>query len=271
MPEHELTVAIGGLGAIGWPLARRLDEGLPGLRLAAVAARDMAAARRKTGELRRPVPVLPLDALAAEADVVVECVPAAAFDEIAGPAVDLGRILLPLSCGALLSRPRLIERAAATGARIIVPTGALLGLDAVRAAAQGPVQSVTLTTRKPPAGLAGAPHVERNRIDLAAVREPTLVFEGSARDAAAGFPANINVAAALSLAGIGPDRTRVEIWADPTVERNTHTVTVEAEAARFRMTIEGVPSPENPRTGRLTPLSVVATLRGLVEPLRVGT
>jgi aspartate dehydrogenase len=163
----------------------------------------------------------------------------------------------------------LIQRAAQTGARIVVPTGALLGLDAVRAAAQGPVASITLTTRKPPGGLAGAPHIEKHNIDLN-VSEPTLVFSGSAREAAAGFPANINVGAALSLAGIGPDRTRVEIWADPTVDRNTHTVTVEADAARFTMTIENVPS-ENPRTGKLTPLSVLATLRGLVEPMRVGT
>jgi aspartate dehydrogenase len=178
--------------------------------------------------------------------------------------------LLPLSCGALLGRDALIERASETGARIIVPTGALLGLDAVRAAAQGPVTSITLSTPKPPGGLAGAPHIERKRIDLTAIKAPTLVFAGSAREAAAGFPANINVGAALSLAGIGADRTRVEIWADPTVTRNTHTVFVEADAARFTMTIENVPS-ENPRTGKLTPLSVLATLRGLVEPLRVGT
>jgi aspartate dehydrogenase len=97
------------------------------------------------------------------------------------------------------------------------------------------------------------------------------VFDGSVREAAKGFPANINVGAALSLAGIGPDRTQVEIWADPMVSRNTHRIEVEAEAARFNMTIEGVPSLGNPRTGRLTPLSVIATLRGLVDTLKVGT
>jgi len=103
------------------------------------------------------------------------------------------------------------------------------------------------------------------------VREPVRVFAGTAREAARGFPANVNVAAALALAGIGPDRTSVEIWADPTVTRNTHTITVEADAARLTMTIEGVPSPENPRTGRLTPLSVLALLEGLVGPLKIGS
>jgi aspartate dehydrogenase len=165
----------------------------------------------------------------------------------------------------------LVARAQATGARIIVPTGALLGLDAVRAAAEGPVESVTMVTRKPPAGLEGAPYLVQHRISLDGLQEPLRVFDGTAQDAAAGFPANVNVAAALALAGIGPVRTRVEIWADPSVTRNTHTIRVEAEAARFTMTIENVPSAENPRTGRLTALSVLSCLRGLVATLKVGS
>jgi aspartate dehydrogenase len=97
------------------------------------------------------------------------------------------------------------------------------------------------------------------------------VFEGNAADGARGFPANVNVAAALGLAGIGPERTRLEIWADPAVERNTHDIHVEADSARFSLHIENIPSAENPRTGRITALSVIACLRGLASPLRVGT
>src|SRR6185503_11964958 len=144
------------------------------------------------------------------------------------------------------------RRAKETGARIVVPTGALLGLDAVRAAAEGPVESVTIETRKPPAALAGAPYLVRNDIVVEDLTKPLLVFEGNAMQAAAGFPANVNVAAALALAGIGPVRTRVQIWADPALTRNTHTIRVNCQAARFTMTIENVPSDENPRTGRLT-------------------
>ena len=158
-----------------------------------------------------------------------------------------------------------------TGARIIVPTGALLGLDAVRAAAEGPIERIAIETRKPPMSLAGAPYLEKHGIDLIDLTRPLLVFDGNALEASAGFPANVNVAAALALAGIGPIRTHVRIWADPGVTRNIHTIFVEAEAARFTMTIENVPSAENPRTGRLTTLSMLACLRGLVSSLKVGS
>ena len=113
-----------------------------------------------------------------------------------------------------------------------------------------------MTTRKPPNGLAGAPYLVANGISVEGLNAPKRVFVGNAREAAAGFPANVNVAAALSLAGIGPDRTTIEIWADPTVDRNCHTIEVEADSARFSLTIENVPS-ENPKTGKITALSVL--------------
>ena len=264
------TVAIGGLGAIGLPLARALDDGVDGLALVAVAARDHAKATANLARFRDPPRIVPLEALA-EADVVVEAAPAAIFETIAHAAIEMGRVFIPSSVGALLPRMHLVARAKATGARIVVPTGALLGLDAVRAAAEGEVKSVTIITRKPPGGLVGAPHLVRHNIEVTGLAEPLLVFEGNAFDAAAGFPANVNVAAALALAGIGPARTRVQIWADPAMTRNVHTIRVEAEAARFSMTIENVPSEDNPRTGKLTPLSVLSCLRGLVSTLKVGS
>jgi aspartate dehydrogenase len=264
------TVAIGGLGAIGLKLARALDAGVEGLQLVAVAARDRTKAEANLRGFRTPPRIVSLAALA-EADIVVEAAPAAVFEEIASAAIEGGRIFVPASVGALLPRMHLVRRAQETGARIVVPTGALLGLDAVRAAAEGPVQSITIESRKPPRGLEGAPYLLQHAIDVGAISKATRVFEGNAFDAAAGFPANVNVAAALALAGIGPTRTRVEIWADPTIDRNTHTIRVEAEAARFTMTIENVPSPENPRTGQITALSMLACLRGLVSTLKVGT
>ena len=264
------TVAIAGLGAIGLPLARALDRGIDGLRLIAVTCRDQAKGRANLTDFQRIPEVVELPELA-EADIVVEAAPAALFERIALPVIEAGHILVPASVGALLPRMHLVRRACQTGARIIVPTGALLGLDAVRAAAEGPVESITLETRKPPRGLAGAPYLAKAGIRLDGITKPLLVFEGNALDAAAGFPANVNVAAALALAGIGPIRTQVRIWADPGIDRNTHTVRVEAEAARFTMTIENVPSEENPKTGRLTALSLLACLRGLVSPLKVGS
>jgi aspartate dehydrogenase len=266
-----LTVAIGGLGAIGAHLARALDAGVEGLSLTAVAARDQEKARRTIAGFRAPPAIVSLPELAERADVVVEAAPAAVFEQIAEAAIARGRIFVPSSVGALLPRMHLVARARETGARIVVPTGALLGLDAVRAAAEGRVESVTIQTRKPPRGLEGAPYLLEHKIDVLAIKEPTLVFKGNAFDAARGFPANVNVAAALALAGIGPERTMVEIWGDPTVTRNTHTIRVEAESARLTMTIENVPSEENPKTGKITPLSLLACLRGLTSTLKVGT
>ena len=269
--NESLSVAIGGFGAIGMAVARKLDEGIAGLHLAAVSARDREAASYRMQNFRKPVPVVAAGELAEYGDVVVECAPAAVFTEIAEPALKAGRIFMPLSIGQLLVHPDYEELARANGGRIIAPTGALLGLDAVRAANEGTIESVTMVTRKPPGGLADAPYLEQQGISLDGLAKPLKVFEGTAREGARGFPANVNVAAALSLAGIGPDRTRLEIWADPAVTRNTHVIMVEADSVRFEMKIENVPSLENPRTGKLTPLSVIAALRGLGSPMRIGT
>ena len=264
------TVAIAGLGAVGLPLARALDAGVDGLRLVAVACRDSVKGKARLVGFKATPRLVEIPELA-EADIVVEAAPAAIFDRIALPALEAGRIFVPCSAGALLPRMHLVKLAFNTGARIVVPTGALLGLDAVRAAAEGPIESVTIDTRKPPIGLVGAPYLERHGIDVMDLTQPLLVFKGNALDAAAGFPANVNVAAALALAGVGPIRTQVRIWADPTITRNIHTINVEANAARFSMTIENVPTAANPRTGCLTPLSLLSCLRGLVSTLKVGS
>jgi Predicted dinucleotide-utilizing enzyme len=154
----EIRVAIAGLGAIGLKVARRIDSGdIERLVLTAVSARDQVKAERTIASFRNPPKLLPLERLAEEADVVVECVPAAHFLAAAEGPIRLGRIFMPLSVGALLNHMHLVDLARETGARIVVPSGAILGLDAVRAVAEGNVHSVRLITRKPPAGLAGAP------------------------------------------------------------------------------------------------------------------
>jgi len=266
-----LRVGIAGIGAIGFELARRLDDGAPGLALTAATAGNAEKAKNRLAVLSAPPPVCQIDEMVEMADAIVECAPSGTFLDIAEPVLEAGRIFVPASVGQLLQHSHLQELAAARGGRIVVPTGALLGLDAVRAAAEGNLQSVRLITRKPPTGLAGAPHLRDNQIDVGDLKAPLKVFEGSARDGIIGFPANVNVAVALSLAGLGPDRTSLEIWADPSVTRNTHRIEVEADSARFTMTIENVPTEENPRTGRITALSILACLKGLVSPLKIGS
>ena len=266
-----LRVAIAGLGAIGKSLARSLAAGVvPGVELTAVSARDHAKARALVDSLAHPVKLLRIEQLEPEADLVVECAPAALLEQIVEPFLRNRKKAIVLSVGAMLFRPGLIELARRTGGTILVPTGALIGLDAMLAAAEGTVHSVRMTTRKPPRGLEGAPHLVENRIRLDGLTEPLKVFEGNARDAARGFPANLNVVAALALAGVGPERTLIEIHADPTVTRNTHTITVDSDSARFTMTIENIPS-ENPKTGRIVAQSVIALLRKTTGGFRVGT
>ncbi len=263
-------VAIAGLGAIGRVVARRLADGMPGLTLACAGARDRAKAQAWLDAERITCPLVEPEAFPAHADLAIECAPASAFERICRPMLEAGKQVMVLSAGALLPRPELIELAKARGGQIIVPTGALLGLDAVAAAAEGQIHSVRMITRKPPRGLAGAPYLEANGISVEGLDKPKRVFAGTAREGAAGFPANVNVAAALSLAGVGPERTMMEIWADPSIDRNCHVIEVDSDSARFTLSIENVPS-ENPRTGRITALSVVAALRKLGAPLRVGT
>src|SRR5579859_3709190 len=174
------TVAIGGLGAIGLKLARALDAGVDGLELIAVAARDRAKAEANLAGFRAPPQVVSLAELA-QADVVVEAAPAAVFEQIATAAIDAGRVFVPASVGALLPRMHLVQRAKGTGARIVVPTGALLGLDAVRAAAEGSVESVTIESRKPPRGLEGAPYLVKHGIDVSGIVAPQRVFRSEER------------------------------------------------------------------------------------------
>jgi aspartate dehydrogenase len=263
-------VGIAGLGAIGRTVARALAQGIRGLELACVAARDHVKARAWLDQEGIACPIVKFEAMPSHADLLVECAPASVLQDICLPMLSARKRVMVLSAGALLSYPDLIELAEHKGGQIIIPTGALIGLDAVTAAARGVIHSVRIVTRKPPSGLVGAPYLVENNISVEGLTEATRVFAGTAREAAAGFPANVNVVAALSFAGIGPDRTMIEIWADPSATRNCHSIEVDSDSARFSMTIENIPS-ENPRTGRITALSVLAALEKIHAPVRVGT
>jgi aspartate dehydrogenase len=268
--REALKVGMAGLGAVGLDVARRIEAGIAGLVLTAVSVRDADKAKRNLPRAGDRIPIVPAEALAETCDLVVEGLPPEPFRAVALSVIERGKLFMPLSVGRLLDNWDLVERAKETGARILVPTGGLIGLDAVRAAAEGTIHSVTMITRKPPNGLDGAPYLVERGISLKGLNTARKVFDGTAREGARGFPQNVNVAAALSLAGIGPDRTKLEIWADPELDRNTHRIEVDADTARFSMAIENVPS-ENPRTGRIVALSTVAALRGLVAELKVGT
>ncbi len=273
MPGDDEVVRVGlaGLGAIGEVLLERLGEDGSRHRVTAVCARREDRARKLLDSFGSDAAVVAPEDLGDHADVIVEAVPAALLRQVVKPALERRRDVMVLSCGALLDNWDLVELAEHHGGRIHVPTGALLGLDAVQAAAQGNVTSIRMITRKPPRTLAGTPHVEEHGIDLDSLTEPLLLFKGSPREAIVGFPANLNVAVALSLAGIGPDDTQLEVWADPSVQRNTHHIEVESDSAHLNFSIENIISDLNGRTGRITPLSVLALLKKLDSHLRIGT
>ncbi|GGD61264.1 aspartate dehydrogenase [Lacimicrobium alkaliphilum] len=269
--NQDLKVGIAGFGTIGRVVAKALDDKVEGLVLKAITSGNEQRAQQAMQALSRPVALVSAEQLAEQADIVVDCAPTQAFMDIAEPVLRAGKTLVTVSGAAILQHPQVIELARRNNGRIVLATGALLGLDAVRAAALGTIHSVTMVTRKPPTSLVKAKYIVENQVELLGITEPLRVFKGSAAQGAQLFPSNVNVAAALGLAGVGAEKTALEIWADPGKTRNTHTIRVEADSASFEMTIENVPTIENPGTGRITALSVIEALRSLTAPLRVGS
>ena len=265
-------IGIAGCGTIGRKVASELDVGaVPGVVLSGVTSGSLERAAEFASTLRRVPPVVELDRLVEIVDLVIEAAPASAMESIAVATLSAGKDLMVLSGGALLEREDLFELAAKNGATIYVPSGAIAGLDGVAGASAGRVDSLTMTTRKPPEGLKGAPGIELSGIDLDAVSEPTVVFEGPALDACRLFPANVNVSAALSMAGLGPCKTRIRIYADPTVDKNTHDIVVKGEFGRLSIRVENIPSEMNPKTGKMSALSAIATLKRITSTVQVGT
>jgi aspartate dehydrogenase len=270
--NRQLSVGVAGLGTIGLQVAKALDaNSIPGLCLVGVCSGSVEKAQKKVASFQHPPTVTDSENLARMCDIIVECVPKAAFLSVAKHALNNSCTLVTVSGAAILANPDIIEVARRNGARIILATGALLGLDAIRAAAEGTIHSAKMETRKPPKSLAGAPYLEENNIDVLSLKSATCVFKGTAAEGAIGFPSNVNVAAAVGLAGIGADHTSLEIWCDPLIRRNTHTISIDADSASFTMKIENVPSEKNPGTGKITALSVIAALRAETATLRVGS
>ena len=250
MRKQELRVGIVGMGTIGRAIAQALDTEDMGVRLVAVQSRNVEKLCSFVRTLQHPPQVVGLKELITASDLVIEAATQAALATIAPPTLEAGKDLMVLSVGGVLDYPEWAHMAARRGCKLYIPSGAIVGLDGVKGACAGQVESVTITTRKPPKGLAGAPYVEAHGIDVFALTQETVIFEGSAREACKGFPANVNVSAALSLAGIGPE--------------------IEGEFGRMTVHIENVPSATNPRTGKLSYLSAIAMLKEIVGPVQCG-
>ena len=264
------SIGIVGCGTIGKAILRAVDDGRLGVPVAGVTSRSEAPARAFLAGLRQPPPYLPLDGLIEAAGLIVEACGGEAVPELARSAFAAGKDLMVISVGALLEHPELLDEARRRGCRLLLPSGAIAGVDGIKSACAGAVEHVTITTRKPPRGLAGAPYLLERGIDVEAIGEETEVFHGPVREACRGFPANVNVSATVSLAGLGPDRTMIRILAVPGLQRNCHTIEVAGEFGTLKVEISNIPT-ENPKTGRLTALSIIRSIADAFDPVRVGT
>jgi aspartate dehydrogenase len=272
-PERITRVAVAGAGAIANVLIDGIARGEAGLaRVVAIGARSGSSGRAAIVAARQSAPVVGLESLADHAPLVIEAAGGDAVRAHAAAWLDGGADVMILSAGALIDegfRTDLIARARANRRRILVPSGAIAGVDGVRAGALGGLRTLTLRTTKPPRGLAGAPHIVTTGIDLDALTEPTTVFSGTVAEAVRGFPSNVNVAAVLALAGRGAD-VRVEVVADPHGTTNVQEIEAAGAFGTFRVRLDNQPSPANPKTSMLAPLSALAMLRRFSESLWVG-
>ena len=268
-----MKVGLAGFGNVGRDLAKRLSTGvIPGMQLVAVTARDLDKAEEAARAITPPPRVVPLAELPALCDVVVECATADSFAEVARVVLVAGKALICVSAGGVPSCPELIELASRHGGRVRVASGAMPGLDIIRSANEGTIRKVHLKSRIKPSSMAHEPYVlERGHdFEKRPPSEPILIFEGTAGVAAAHFPRHFNVAVSLSLAGIGFDRTTVEIWIDPTIPGAIHQVELEGDEISLSMTSRNRPS-DNPRTSRIVAPSILAALRAMVAPVVSGS
>lgn len=209
-----------------------------------------------------------------DVDLVVEAASQDAVREYALDVVRSGKNLMIMSVGALTDIElyrRLREAAEKRGVQLLIPSGAIAGLDAVKAAGIAGIRSATLTSRKPPSVFKDNPYVKSRGLDLSRLEKPVVVYEGPASEACRLFPSSVNVAATLSLASIGPDKVKVRIIADPHAPGNVHEVLIEGDFGKIQCTTFNRPTPENPKTSFLAALSALATLRKLVERTHIGT
>jgi len=269
MASESLKVGLLGAGAIGQILAAALDSESSRAALVAIADQDRPRAERLAAQLKARPAVVDIDELVRRADFIVEAASQAALPEIVPRALRAQKDVMVMSVGGLLEHQEWFAEAERQGCRIYVPSGAIAGLDGVRAAATGRLSLVILTSRKPVAALRGAKYVTDRGINLDELKEETVIFEGPPEDACRAFPSTSNVAASLRLAAGKSVEVRVRVVAVPGGTENVHEIQAVGDFGRFRIVLENVPSPSNPRTSRLAALSAVATLEEILRTQKV--
>lgn len=268
----KIRVGIIGCGTIGSEIAVSCQMVLKDkVDLAGICDADEKKAAALQKSLKNNVPILKLEDLINKSDLLVEAASANVSAAILAEAIKNKKDILIMSIGGLLGKEELLKRSDDAGIKVYLPSGALSGIDGLKSASVGRIDSVSLTTRKPVKGLEGAPYLKDKKIKLQDIKGETVIFEGPAIEAIKGFPQNVNVCAALSLAGIGADKTQVKIITSPAYTKNIHEVEIKGDFGSISTRTENVPSKSNPKTSQLAVFSAIATLKGIVKNVRVGT
>lgn len=272
--KRRLRVGIAGCGAIGTSLALKIASGsFPELVLSCLFDADRGKTEKLVHRLKKRIPTVEtLEGLVKRCDILVEAASASASFVIAAAGLRAGRDVVVMSVAGVAEKIGVLKRIAKKGTgRLYIPSGAIAGIDGVKGACQGTVKSVTLTTVKPPLAFKGVAYLKEHGLDPDSIVSRKTLFSGKAMEAVKLFPQNINVAAVLSIAGIGALNTRVTIVADPECRSNSHTITVKAASGTITATTENEAHPDNPKTSYLAVLAALATLKQIGEPVRIGT
>lgn len=263
--ENKLKVALIGCGNIGADICIAIKKGTIPAEIVALHDIEVAKANLLKKTFKLDAKITNLEEAVSISEFVVECASASAVEEVIRNCIKFKRDCLIMSLSGILYNYDLILEARRNHIRVKIPSGAICGLDGIRNAMEAGLHTVILTTKKPPQALIGAPYVIENKINLSAITEPTLLFEGNALEAAKAFPANVNVAVALSYYGIGPKETKVRIIADPRVTQNIHEIYAEGAFGSLHTITVNLPSPRNIKSSYLASLSAIAELRQTAE------
>lgn len=231
---------------------------------------DMQKAEILTGKFENSIMAGDLEEVAQRSDLIIEAAAGSVVPDLFKSAIEEGKDIMVMSIGGLLGKEELLDESRKRGIKVLLPSGAVSGIDALKASRIAEIESVTIITRKPPGSIKGAPYLDEKKIDVEAISEETVIFEGSALEAVKGFPKNVNVSALLSLAGIGPKRTKVKIIVSPEYTKNIHEIEIKSVAGKISTRTENVPSPDNPKTSYLAVLSAQAALRDYFDTVRIG-
>ena len=263
-----MKVGVIGCGAIGSVLCKFIDEKLKESELVAICDSDTKKVEKLKRSLNDKPIITDINGVIKKSDIVVEAVSPSIIKELLKKCIKNKTHLMVMSVSGLIENQNLLKRLTA---RLFIPSGAICGIDGIKAANIGKIKSVTITTTKSPGSLEGAPYIIKSKINLKKIKNKTKIFEGSVLEAIKGFPNNVNVSATLSLAGIGAKKTKVIVIADPKIKRNVHEVEVTGSFGKLTTKTENIVSPLNPKTSHMAVLSACSTLKRLTGHMKIGT